>query len=67
MISAAPRRSIRELTRRRGRSILTVATIAVAIAGVWLFAIPSNVEATLADRVDADAMHTAGWRRTPPI
>jgi len=34
MISAHARRSIRELTRRRSRSILTIATIAVAIAGV---------------------------------
>ncbi len=58
MISAHARRSIRELTRRRGRSSLTVATIAVAIAGVWLFAIPGNVEATLQARVRSDGMHT---------
>ncbi len=59
MISAHARRSVRELTRRRGRSVLTIATIAVAIAGVWLFAIPGNVDATMQERVRADAMHTA--------
>lgn len=59
MISAHSRRSIRELTRRRGRSALTIATIAVAIAGVWLFAIPGNVNATMTERVRSDAMHTA--------
>ncbi len=59
MISAHSRRSIRELTRRRGRSSLTIATIAVATAGVWLFAIPDNVDATMNQRVRSDAMHTA--------
>jgi putative ABC transport system permease protein len=59
VISALGRRSIRELTRRRGRSILTILTITVAVAGVWLFAIPGNVESSLERRVSADAMHTA--------
>ncbi len=59
MISAHARRSIRELTRRRARSVLTIATIAVAIAGVWLFAIPGNVDATMQQSVRSDAMHTA--------
>ena len=59
MISARRRFSVRELTRRRGRSTLTIATIAVSIAGIWLFAIPGNVESALGERVRADAMHTA--------
>lgn len=59
MLSARHRRSIRELTRRRGRSALTISTIAVAVAGVWLFAIPGNVDASLNERVRSDAMHTA--------
>ena len=41
------------------RSVLTIATIAVAIAGVWLFAIPGNVDATMQQSVRSDAMHTA--------
>ncbi len=36
-----------------------MATIGVAIAGVWLFAIPGNVDAILQERVRSDAMHTA--------
>jgi putative ABC transport system permease protein len=58
VISARGRRSLRELTRRRGRSILTIITIAVAVAGVWLFAIPATVRSTLERRVHDDAMHT---------
>ena len=58
MISAHARRSLRELTRRRARSILTILTITVAIAGIWLFAIPGNVDASLRHRVELDAMHT---------
>jgi putative ABC transport system permease protein len=58
VISAHGRRSFRELTRRRARSFLAIATIAVAIAGVWLFAIPSNVESTLDERVRTDVMHS---------
>jgi putative ABC transport system permease protein len=59
VISARAHHAIRQLTRRRGRSMLTIVTIAVAIAGVWMFAIPGNVRATLNDRVETDAMHTA--------
>ena len=59
MISARAHHTIRQLTGRRGRSMLTIITIAVAIAGVWMFAIPGNVRGVLADRVETDAMHTA--------
>ena len=59
MISARAHHTIRQLTRRRGRSILTIITIAVAIAGVWMFAIPGNVRGVLAERAETDAMHTA--------
>lgn len=58
MISAHTRRSLRELTRRKARSILTILTIAVAIAGIWLFAIPGNIDASLNRRVATDGMHT---------
>ncbi|MDH3605439.1 MAG: FtsX-like permease family protein [Acidimicrobiia bacterium] len=58
MISAHTRRSIRELTRRKARSFLTVLTIAVAVAGIWLFAIPGNIDASLTERTLVDGMHT---------
>lgn len=59
MISARARHSLRQLTRRPARSVLTIVTIAVAIAGVWMFAIPGNVRSTLGDQTRTDAMHTA--------
>ena len=59
MISAHSRRAVRELTRRRARSVLSVLTIASAVAGIWLFSIPGSVDASLQARTNADAMHTA--------
>ncbi len=58
MISAASRRSLRELSRRRGRSILTILSIAVAIAAIWLFAIPGNIQTAMRERVEVDRLHT---------
>ena len=42
MISAHTRRSLRELTRRKARSLLTILTIAGAVAGIWLFSDPGK-------------------------
>jgi putative ABC transport system permease protein len=57
MRSALARRSWRELTRRRARSALTIATLAAAIAGLWLFATPALMDSAVADRVAADRAH----------
>jgi putative ABC transport system permease protein len=57
MRSALVRRSWRELTRRRARSLLTIATLAAAIAGLWLFATPALMDSAVADRVAADRAH----------
>ena len=58
MISAHTRRSFRELSRRRARSLLTILTIAGATAGIWLFSIPGNIESSLSERAAVDGMHT---------
>ncbi|MGI9608942.1 MAG: FtsX-like permease family protein [Acidimicrobiia bacterium] len=58
MISAHNRRSLRELTRRKTRSLLTILTIAVAVAGIWLFSIPGNIDESLTTRTEVDGMHT---------
>jgi putative ABC transport system permease protein len=58
MISAHSRRSLRELTRRKARSLLTILTIAGAVAGIWLFSIPGNIDASMTARTNADALHT---------
>jgi len=58
MISAHTRRSLRELTRRRARSLLTILTIAGAVAGIWLFSIPGNIDASMTARAEVDGLHT---------
>ena len=57
MRSALTRRSWRELTHRRVRATLTVATLAAAIAGLWLFATPSLMNSAIDDRVATDRVH----------
>ena len=50
-MTAATRKSIGELTRRRARTIFTVLTLALAVASVGIFAIP----ALMADALEDDA------------
>ena len=57
MRSALSRRIRREFTRRRTRSLLTIATLAAAIAGVWMFALPNQLEAVMSDRIADDRIH----------
>ena len=39
------------------RSALTIGTLAGAILGVWLFAVPRQMNALMSDRVEADSIH----------
>ncbi len=57
MTSAVTRKTYRELTRHRIRSILTIITIAATVTGLWLFAIPLGLDAAMAQRMDADRHH----------
>jgi putative ABC transport system permease protein len=57
MTSALARRTRRELTRHRVRTLLTTATLAAAVAGVWLFATPQQLDAAMNDRVADDRIH----------
>jgi putative ABC transport system permease protein len=57
MNSALTRRSWRELTHRRTRAALTIATLSAAVAGLWLFATPSLVDSAISDRVATDHAH----------
>ena len=57
MTSALTRRAWRELTRRRARAALTVATLAAAIAGLWLFATPSLMDSAIESRIATDRAH----------
>lgn len=49
-------RALRELTRRRGRSAFTVLTIAGAVIGLWLFAVPSLIDRAMDERVAGDLL-----------
>lgn len=57
MISALMRKSYRELTRHRIRSILTIITIAASVTGLWLFAIPFGLDDAMAQRSATDRLH----------
>jgi putative ABC transport system permease protein len=50
------RRSWRELSHRKARSFFTIATIAAAVTGLWLFAIPLLVDEAMNDRVESDLL-----------
>ena len=40
-LSAVTRKSVSDLTRRRGRAFFTIAALAIAVASVGLFAVPT--------------------------
>lgn len=51
------RKSYRELTRHRIRSIFTIITIAATVTGLWLFAIPLGLDDAMAQRAETDRLH----------
>jgi putative ABC transport system permease protein len=53
MISAAVRKSITDLTRRRARALFTILTLALAVAAVGLFAVPPLMERAMEREVEA--------------
>ena len=59
MRSALTRYSWRQLTRHRARTGFTVATLAAAVLGVWLFAAPRDFDAAMNEQVREDLIHDA--------
>jgi putative ABC transport system permease protein len=57
MTSPLKRKSFREVSRRKVRSMLTILTIAATVAGLWLFAIPLGLDDVMAERAAADRLH----------
>ena len=53
MVSASLRKSITDLSRRRARTFFTVATLAIAVASFALLAVPTLIDRTMQDEVDA--------------
>ena len=56
MVSASLRKSITELTRRRARTALAVATLALAVASISLFAIPTLIDRSMQREARAEQL-----------
>src|SRR5512135_2022119 len=56
MPSAVVRKSLTDLSRRRSRTIFTVATLAIAVASIGLFALPSLMDRAMHKAVAADRL-----------
>ena len=51
MVSASLRKSITDLTRRRARAVFSVLTLALAVASISFFAIPTLIDSAMQDEV----------------
>jgi putative ABC transport system permease protein len=56
MLSAPTRKSITELSRRKSRTFFAVATLALAVAGIGLFALPTLMNRSMDATVAADQL-----------
>jgi putative ABC transport system permease protein len=50
------RKSWRELSHHKARTFFTVATIAAAVIGMWLFAVPPLIDGAMGDRIESDLL-----------
>src|SRR5215218_1977750 len=53
MLSASLRKSVTDLTRRRARTVFSVLTLAIAVASISFFAIPTLIDRAMQDEVRA--------------
>jgi hypothetical protein len=53
MLSAGLRKSVTDLSRRRARTVFSVATLAIAVASISFFAIPTLIDRALQEEVRA--------------
>jgi putative ABC transport system permease protein len=56
-VSVLTRKSLHDIGRRRARSLFTVATIAMAVAGLGLFGMPRLMDDAMAARLDEVQLH----------
>jgi len=56
MVSSLLRKSITDLSRRRSRAFFAVATLALAVASIGLFALPALMNRTMSAEVAADRL-----------
>jgi putative ABC transport system permease protein len=52
-LTAASRKSITDLTRRKARALFTIATLAIAVASVGILAVPSLMEQAMDEEIAA--------------
>jgi putative ABC transport system permease protein len=52
MLSAVARKSVTDLTRRRARTFFAVATLAIAVASIGIFALPPLADRAMQDEVE---------------
>ncbi|MDJ0767806.1 MAG: FtsX-like permease family protein [Ilumatobacter sp.] len=57
MTTALTRYAWRQLTHHRARTAFTVASLAAAVVGTWLFAAPRDFDAAMDERVDSQLLH----------
>jgi putative ABC transport system permease protein len=55
-LSAVARKSVSDLTRRRGRAVFTVAALAIAVASVGLFALPTLMNRAMNREIAANKL-----------
>ena len=64
-MSAALRKSITDLSRRRARTLFTVATLALAVASIAFFAVPTLIDRTMQAEVRAGRLSDVGVAMRP--
>src|SRR5579862_1693051 len=55
-LSAVARKSVSDLTRRRGRAFFTVAALAIAVASLGLFALPTLMNRSMNGEIAANKL-----------
>ena len=65
MLSASFRKSVTDLSRRRARTAFTVLTLALAVASISFFAVPTLIDRTMQDEVAASALADASVSMRP--
>ena len=66
-MSALSRKSWRDLRRRPARAVFTVATIAFAVAGLWIFAMPVLMTDAMNHRIATDRLYDARLTTTDVV
>ena len=59
MVSASLRKSVSDLSRRRARTLFTVATLALAVASISFLAVPTLIDRSMQDELHAGRLADA--------